>query len=822
MRLATTRIQGLLLLFLTIIFQQADGAQSSVLNHRANISFPESDSMLRNNIPSFIPLWPPGKPTTRQPVERICLEFSSEVPAVLRAETMTLLSHVPNLVVGGTCNGENDLVMAVSVNDELDDEEILLHCPAQDGARRLRVMSGGGHGAKRPIGIAMTRALRLLGFAFLHPLSPNVPGQASLPIDDIDIRETPHLSIRGIHLHTMHPIEFTDFLNGWGPEGIDDDEGFHHSFPAWKNFLMWMHANGLNRVQWVLLWNEQWAAFGDSSLRQSRLKEIVGLTHAFGIEAGIDAPVSFQQQNAFRLIRDGGDIEMEKDQIRTHVDYLMKTDIDFLALEIGTTEFSHAPPKRILARLNYIASYLDDTYRKRATVKVHVSSGQRTDGWRDPVDGKELNVNFIPWYADKRLGVMPHSVAYYGLSDPAPVYGNANFAHIARYIQREIGRREVLWYPETAYWCSFDVDVPLFLPLYAERRMNDLRFLARQKNHREDRMGIDGQVIFSSGWEWAYWLGDVVAAQAAWDPMLEIPNDDDAFVAMLQRVLAVFEESAYALATQLAEVAFKERSHLITGKNDIRHTIDNEFDSTLTGQAYLEGIEPLDEMVAHLNHLPGATLTPTQPDRISLLNGNDSRTLTGARINQVSCLLSEMKLDFATQQYRLTRLAPAIDRDALEIYHEFVDALHITALRAEQIQTLYTWKLAQLHNNVKRMTKMATRSIEIMNRAKTVVHNRELFYRTPVSQIATWRGNPTAYGFGYLWTVHSLYFWHRDHLRIAGEDPNPCAANIYDPFLLAFGQTSSDSRMGKVLTLLSSVTTLNWHSCLEISVPPDW
>jgi hypothetical protein len=335
-------------------------------------------------------------------------------------------------------------------------------------------------------------------------------------------------------------------------------------------------------------------------------------------------------------------------------------------------------------------------------------------------------------------------------------------------------------------------------------------------------MGIDGQVIFSSGWEWAYWLGDVVAAQAAWDPMLEIPDDDDAFVAMLQKVLAVFEESAYAIATQLAEVAYTERDHLITGKNKANHHIDSDFDSTLTGQAYLEGVEPLDEMVAHLNHLPGASLTPTQPDRISLLNGNDSRKLTGSRINLVSCLLAEMKLDFATQHFRLTRLAPAIDRDTLEIYHEFVDALHITALRAEQIQALYTWKLAQLHNDVKRMAEMTTRSVETMNRAMAVVRNRELFYRAPVSRIATWRSNSTAYGFGYLWTVHSLYFWRRDHLRIAGEDPNPCAANIYDPFLLAFGQTSADSRMAAMLKLLGTITTLNWDSCLEISVPPDW
>ena len=28
---------------------------------------------------------------------------------------------------------------------------------------------------------------------------------------------------------------------------------------------------------------------------------------------------------------------------------------------------------------------------------------------------------------------------------------------------------------------------------------------------------MDGQSVFSSGYEWGYWLNDVVAARAAWD-----------------------------------------------------------------------------------------------------------------------------------------------------------------------------------------------------------------------------------------------------------------------------------------------------------------
>lgn len=84
------------------------------------------------------------------------------------------------------------------------------------------------------------------------------------------------------------------------------------------------------------------------------------------------------------------------------------------------------------------------------------------------------------------------------------IAGNNNFSYIEDYLVYEAkrGNRSVIFYPETAYWvryrggtslCSFiawfrlryyfvqvnvDVDVPLFLPIYAQRRQHDLRRLA--------------------------------------------------------------------------------------------------------------------------------------------------------------------------------------------------------------------------------------------------------------------------------------------------------------------------------------------------------
>jgi hypothetical protein len=72
-----------------------------------------------------------------------------------------------------------------------------------------------------------------------------------------------------------------------------------------------------------------------------------------------------------------------------------------------------------------------------------------------------------------------------------------------------------------------DIDVPLFLPLYGQRRQHDLRRIALREARENFR--IDGQMNFDSGWEWGYWLSDMVTARASWQPHLYVANatEDD-------------------------------------------------------------------------------------------------------------------------------------------------------------------------------------------------------------------------------------------------------------------------------------------------------
>ncbi|HEY8076528.1 MAG TPA: hypothetical protein VIF62_20530, partial [Labilithrix sp.] len=117
--------------------------------------------------------------------------------------------------------------------------------------------------------------LEELGFAFLHPLAPVAPTKIALPSHSIDIAESPAWRVRGMHLHSMHPLELTDMLQGFGPNGTDDEAGWNARLPEWDRFLEWMLANRQNRVEWVLLYADSWKDFADGTTRQNRFATLV-------------------------------------------------------------------------------------------------------------------------------------------------------------------------------------------------------------------------------------------------------------------------------------------------------------------------------------------------------------------------------------------------------------------------------------------------------------------------------------------------------------------------------------------------------------------
>jgi hypothetical protein len=75
--------------------------------------------------------------------------------------------------------------------------------------------------------------------------------------------------------------------------------------------------------------------------------------------------------------------------------------------------------------------------------------------------------------------------------------------------EARLGNRSVIFYGETSYWVNVNIDVPLVLLLYGQRRQQDLRRIASRE--------IAEILKFK---EWGYWVSDVVTARSSWDPLL--------------------------------------------------------------------------------------------------------------------------------------------------------------------------------------------------------------------------------------------------------------------------------------------------------------
>jgi hypothetical protein len=645
--------------------------------------------------------------------------------------------------------------------------------------------------------------LEHVGFAFLQPLAPTVPEALDMSFADVDRTTSPRWPVRGLQLHTMHPLELTDVLNGWGISSPEDRAGWESMLPDWDEFLEWSIANGQNRAHWVLLWAQPWGEFGDSDERHDRLTTLVERAHQFAIGVGIDTPLAQQQQHTFRLIRETGTEEEEQQQIRDRTDWLMAAGFDYVVTSMGSTEFTATDDVRTVGWMDELTTHLADEHGKEAIVTIHTSSGQTVANYTDPETGAPLNFNHLPHYADPRLGIMPHTVQHYGLDDPAPTYGNTDFEYVREFLQEQVGRRKVYWHPETAYWVSFDIDVPLFLPVYAHRRLHDLRLLAGDEDagrmgrgeHAGERM--DGQLTFSSGWEWGYWLHEVVTARGAWSPLLEEPSDEAALRRALDPVVKPFGTAAEPMRDFLARLAAAQLALLIEGRVNGQEPDEIE---RRNGQAYLQGSETWDDLSNIAESIPDQHITMTQPERVGLVEMRNPFHDPPGYSAEVEPLLAEMASTFGSFANEIELLRPQIPENALPLFEDIAVGTRLLALRAEQVHGLYDYVDAIYEDDQEAWREMRlTEARDALDQAVPLVLAQEAHYRVPADRIAGWRDNPTAYEFTYLWTARTLFYWWRDE-GLAVEAPlSPCYLNIINPVTLAMGEG----------TLSSATDTLN-------------
>lgn len=681
---------------------------------------------------------------------------------------------------------------------------------------------------------ATYHCLELLGFGFLHPLSAYVPSVIRLEKKNLSIVEVPYWPTRIFHIHTQHPLELTEVLQGmdvpmFGPVGPNCGQDNIHSDPGqgkgsycerWEDMVddvnrlfEWAVANRQNAIEWLLLGNFKWGDFDTSDTRMTRLQVLTRLGHEYSLLVGADAPLGNVQQHAWYMVNTRLPFDQQVKQIRSRVDWIFGAGFDFISTESGLSEFTHPECDLMLDLLNEYARYVNVTWGREAAVKVHCSTGQTCDQFPDPRTGEPVNFNFLPMFAVPQLGVLPHTVQVYGLDDPtAGSYGNAqDFSYIEEYMFMEAarGNRSVVFYGETAYWVNVDVDVPLFLPLYGQRRLKDLqRIAAREKEHGHR---IQGQMNFDSGWEWGYWINDFITARAAWNPHPIVPThvtdnitcsskengrhcgleeyEWESYATSLSPLTRIFNpDIRYQLEDLLVNLAKVQAELLVLGRVNGQPCPDL---SRLSGIAYISGVDTWVDLPRMLK------LPLTQPDKVHMGEVHDPlwpyvlpllstmERSFGEIADEMDSIRSQADSGYENTEGDKTRVNVA----ALGLLDELSDCMRLLALRASQVRMLYE----SSDNTTKPMQKASLQSDsrKLLATAATIVLRREQKYRVPWQRIASWRDNPTVYRFGYLWSVHSLYYWWRDQgLAEQGSlqsERSPCYLNRMDASEVAIG-----------------------------------
>ncbi len=363
----------------------------------------------------------------------------------------------------------------------------------------------------------LTHLLETLGYRYFHPTAVVRPWEVNLDAGDPSLfgpQFAPEQTVRGLQLHTLHPIESLDF---WTP----GDRQLAHA----KAVVDWLVKNRGNYLQVVAVDDIQRTAEAADAWRP-HARAIVEYAHRRGVRVGVGIQLFGRSnlQRAFDLL-DRNDTADPRAEMRARLHVLMDgVAWDVINLTFG--EFSGSTPDTFIARVNdarAVVGELSPAAEMSATIHVGNSEDLRVEH-----QGRSQLYYFLVRYADPSIIPSVHTVMYYPLVGPAGgAYRHDNFdEHHDYLVERLRAGQRVIYHPESAYWVAFDNSVPTYLPVYIRARFDDLaglRATSRAGGFRE----LTEHSLFSSGWEWGYWQTDAAVLRmgfhlpARWGDVME-------------------------------------------------------------------------------------------------------------------------------------------------------------------------------------------------------------------------------------------------------------------------------------------------------------
>ena len=622
--------------------------------------------------------------------------------------------------------------MHVALLPDLDCEE----CYRIDGDQRVYEVHG-----DLPLGVqyGLAHLLELWGFRFLHPFETVVPTGLQ-PLDErADLGETfePQMARRGLHLHTLHPIE--GLWSMWVPH----DEALARA----ERIVDWTVKNRGNHLQWVALDDVV-----EGGLVAENWRELtVGVNeaaHDRGLTTGVGIQLfgSGNLQLAFDLLDEVGTEAEQRAAIEERL-AILAPDAGFDLFNLSFGEFFGEDPETFLASVDLTFEVLREMQpeSEMATV-IHVGN---YEDLQVEYQGQTYQYYFLTQFADPEIVPWVHSVMYFDLfEDAGGAYLHDEFTEHRQFLLDRLAAGEpVGYFPESAYWCAFDNPIPTYLPLYVRSRHHDLDQI-RAEVEAGGHAPLDTHVLFSSGWEWGYWQNDYATL----------------------RMNFALADSYEAYVTQMYEpwgTAGAELTGQIIALTDLQH--EYLLEGRLAG--YLAGRDA----VMDLGYAMGIV---SQPQRVTV---EELSEMDVAGRAEFEAAVVEPLGELAAATWVIDGVVQALAANVMDPwFDEVADGVRVDALRTDFAHAIYS---ATLHwtDGGSDEGWLAVADDALEQAGEVVVRRHAALHDSDRGRLIEYGTNPTMYQYGYLNRADELCFWTKERGEAANviegtdEVPPGCA-----------------------------------------------
>jgi hypothetical protein len=548
------------------------------------------------------------------------------------------------------------------------------------------------------------------GHRFFHPTRSHVPEELLLDRTGFGVDHCPDMARRGLHLHTLHPIE--GLYDVWEPGSAQGQERAERT-------IDWVAKNRGNHIQWVALaditdGDPAWSAYTTELFDYAHAR---GLTTALGTQlfGGANLQLAFDLED--------GD-ELDPEGVRERLEVLMEPGPDMVSLSFG--EFSGTDPQ-VLVDSGAVAVELmrEVDPDVEVTAVVHVGNYEEL---QIEYQGEEMLFYFLATYLDATPWI--HTVMYYNLFEDAGLaYLHEEFDEHRDYLLDALEAGEpVGYFPESAYWVAFDINVPTYLPVYVRSRFHDMD----QIRERVGPGALQDHVLFSSGWEWGYWQNDIATLRMNY----ALP---DTWEEEVHSWFTPWGDDGALLADAIIAAADRQHSALIGDRL----------------AAYLGGRE----LLIDIGDDRGIVGQPDRPgfDEIQQMSPSELQEMAD-RVAGLASLAADLQA--------IVQTVPSNDD---HWFTETRQGLEVTALRARFASEVFGAAVT-LAEGGDAQPQLVSAAATLDEAAEIVAaRHADLNWTGGDRILAQSDDNATLYQFGYLAKADDLCFWERELIQIGNE-----------------------------------------------------